>query len=65
MEKKTGKPVDRRAFLRGGAVAAAGAAATAALGDAAKADGVRPSGKDRAGYVETDHVRRVYELSRF
>jgi hypothetical protein len=60
--------ISRRAFLRGAAVGAgaAGVAATA-LGAAtpahAKTDDT--AGRQEAGYRETEHVRRVYALSRF
>lgn len=58
--------VTRRGFLKVGG-AGAGAAAVAAVLPVAAADAV-PAGEPKrpsAGYRETEHVRRVYELSRF
>ena len=65
-KSKRDKGVSRRAFL-GGAGLSAAAAATAIIGAPANAEATtspnRP--KRKAGYRETEHVRRVYELSRF
>ncbi len=69
METKNGaRSIDRRSFLKAGglAVGAVGAAsATLAAGKPAKA--VTPAKADRkaAGYRETEHVRRFYELAKF
>jgi nitrous oxide reductase len=64
----TTERISRRAFLRGSAVGAgaAGVAATA-LGAAAPAHAKThdTAGRQEAGYRETEHVRRVYALSRF
>lgn len=66
--RETGKAgVDRRAFLRGIGLGAAGAGAAAALvaGNAA-AEAADPAVKtEGAGYSETPHVRRYYDLARF
>lgn len=65
-KSKRDKGVSRRAFL-GGAGLSAGAAATAIIGAPASAAQAasRNHPKRKAGYRETEHVRRVYELSRF
>jgi hypothetical protein len=57
--------LSRRAFL-GGAGLSAGAAA-AIIAPPVKAEIAAPAdqAKRKAGYQETEHVRRVYELSRF
>jgi hypothetical protein len=54
----------RRAFFKtvGLGAGAAGALAVTGGGDA-KADAARPDGSP--GYRETEHVKRVYQLSRF
>ena len=63
-KEQEGKSTKRRDFLKlagagtlGGAAAAVAAAVPAAAGDAA------PEGA--AGYRETAHVKKVYELARF
>ena len=53
---------DRRSFLKLAGVGAAGAVAVAAGAQSASAEA--PQDGD-AVYRETDHVRKVYELSRF
>ncbi len=57
--------LDRRGFLKGAglAIGSAGAVAAIAEGDAVAATS-EPQGKS-AGYQETEHVRRYYELARF
>ena len=65
--KKTDKPdsVARRDFLKGAGVAgaAAGVAAVTLSGKPAAAK-VAETGK-HAGYQETEHVKKYYELARF
>jgi nitrous oxide reductase len=60
------KGLSRRGFL-GGMGLSAGAAASAIIQAPARAEAmVSPNQpKRKAGYQETEHVRRVYELSRF
>lgn len=54
----------RRSFLRlAGAGAATGAAVAATGGQAAAVEA--PKSKTAAGYRETEHVRKVYDLARF
>jgi hypothetical protein len=64
---KDERRIERRSFLRGVGVGA-GAAGVAAVSLAA-GPSTQPAkasqGKARAGYRETEHVRRVYELARF
>ena len=65
--KPSEKKVDagRRSFLSlAGASAVAGGAVIASGGTPAEASEVA-EGQDTKLYRETDHVRRVYELSRF
>lgn len=65
--KTAPKKADRRQFLTmaGLGVAATGAAAALA-GKEAKADAARgEQGRKGAGYQETEHVKRYYELARF
>lgn len=72
MSEKTKIPKsDRRAFLKGAAVAG-GATAVAVAGGAAVADvsGDKPqAAKAKAegskGYHETDHIRKYYRLAQF
>lgn len=66
MTDKTKTTVARRDLFRAaglgvGALGAAAVGIPAATGEAEAATAAEPS----AGYRETDHVRRVYELSRF
>lgn len=67
-EQSKNNAISRRAFIRGAAMGtgAAGIAA-AALGapSSAQATTEGPAGRKQAGYRETEHVRRVYALSRF
>ena len=70
-EKMKTPKSDRRAFLKGVAVAS-GATAVAVAGGSAVADvsGAKPEGlkakaEGRKGYHETDHIREYYRLARF
>lgn len=65
-KQESTKSLHRRAFLKGAGltgVAAAGVAATTLTGGKAKA--APPKSGEQAGYRETDHVMKYYELSRF
>lgn len=54
---------DRRAFLKMASVGTLASGAVAVAGGAAQAsEEIQVEG---SGYRETDHVKRVYELSRF
>ena len=62
------KRISRRGFLRSaglGAGAGGVAAAALATGSPVRAETADGSGRKSVGYRETEHVRRVYELSRF
>ncbi len=61
MSEKT--ETNRRSFLKLAGTSAAGAVALAAGNEAASADEALPAGN--AGYSETEHVKKVYELARF
>jgi hypothetical protein len=63
---KRGAQVSRRAFLRGSgcAVGAAGVM-TVTLAQIPNAAASTAPDRHQAGYRETEHVRRVYELARF
>jgi hypothetical protein len=67
MSKKEVKSMDRRNFFKSagvGAGAIGGAAALAVAGkDAEAAEPVKSP--TAAGYRETDHVKKYYELSKF
>ena len=68
MNRENQKKIDRRSVLRGmglGVGAAGAAAVVMATGTEAQAEIATESVAKSAGYRETDHVRRVYELSRF
>jgi len=63
---ETVKSVARRAFFRKAGMAAVGAAAFGLGGGLAQ--GATESNRDKreaAGYRETEHVKKVYRLSRF
>jgi len=62
--EKKGPAADRRSFLKlaGAGVVSTGAALVAA--PAALEAKVAPAA-DAAGYHETDHIRRYYELAKF
>ena len=59
--------LSRRGFLKAGGMSAGVATAAAALSATAAPEAAVTtlSDKPSAGYRETEHVRRVYELSRF
>lgn len=59
-----GRGVSRRAFLLTAGLAAGGAAVSAA-GTPRPAQPADPGAAVGRGYRETEHVRRVYALSRF
>jgi nitrous oxide reductase len=64
-DNEENKGLSRRGFL-GGMGLSAGAAASAMIEAPATAEAAAPNQPKRnAGYQETEHVRRVYELSRF
>ena len=54
---------NRRSFLKWVGFGAAGTVAAVAASTTAAADEVNPDGSAR--YSETDHVKKVYELSKF
>lgn len=67
-EQSKDRRISRRTLLRGsvmgaGAAVAATATAGAATPPQEKTEGT--TGRKQAGYRETEHVRRVYALSRF
>jgi hypothetical protein len=56
----------RRSFLRGASLGIGTVTAVSVMGANQPAEATRPqTGHRKAGYRETPHVRRVYELSRF
>ncbi len=68
MTKKTESPaVGRREFFRkaGMGAGAVGAAAVVAAAKDGKAEEAGAERSARAGYRETSHVKRFYELARF
>ncbi len=65
MSKKEATAMGRRDFFRK-ATLGAGAAGVAAVGLTAKeSEAASPSQEAGAGYRETEHVKKIYELSRF
>jgi len=67
-EDKNKKRISRRGFLRGagmGAGATGVAAVAVASGSSVRAETAGSDERKSVGYRETEHVRRVYELSRF
>ncbi len=67
-EDKNKKSISRRGFLRGAGkgAGAAGVAAVALTGaSSVRAEVAGDDKRESVGYRETEHVRRVYELSRF
>lgn len=66
MTKKDEKAMDRRDFFRkaGLGVGVAGVAAAGLTKDATAAESGKRSASS-AGYRETDHVKKYYELARF
>jgi hypothetical protein len=63
MSEKKETQSRREFFKKVGLGAGAAGALAVAGGEEAKAEGVRPDGT--LGYRETEHVKRVYQLSRF
>jgi hypothetical protein len=65
-DKKEAKSLARREFLKtaGLTTGAVGAAAVALTSPTAKAADTNPAKRGKAGYRETEHVRRYYELAR-
>ncbi len=67
-EKSKNNTISRRMFIRGAAMgtgAAGVAAVTLGEPSPAQAETADSTGRKEAGYRETEHVRRVYALSRF
>ena len=58
------KPVRRRDFLKAAGLAGGGAAAVALAVAPTKAAAVSGTGAKAAGYRETEHIRKYYELAR-
>ena len=64
-KEQTPRP-SRRSFLRGASLGIGAVTAVSVMGANQPAEATRPqTGERKAGYRETPHVRRVYELSRF
>ena len=66
MQSKEVKSLDRRSFMKAaglGAGAAAGVAVATVSGKAEAAETVKSP--TAAGYRETDHVKKYYELAKF
>ncbi len=63
MKQDNQSPTDRRSFLKLAGLGTVGTVAAAASTVTATAEELSPSKGD--GYRETEHVKRVYELSRF
>ena len=57
--------LDRRGFLRATGVGAVAGVGAVVLGGAERADAKAPEPETKGRYRETDHVRQVYDLSRF
>ena len=65
MSEKEASAIGRRDFFRKASLGA-GAAGVAAVGlTATQSEASSPDPKAAAGYRETEHVKKVYELSRF
>lgn len=64
-QKRQASGIERRDFLRGAGLAAAGATAVALSGAAGAAE-VKESPEEqvKSRYRENDHVKRYYELNR-
>ena len=67
MSKKAATDVNRRDFFRkvGLGAGAVGAAAVSLSSDKAKAAQPAKASSQGAGYQESDHVKKFYELARF
>ncbi len=67
MIKKSTTAIDRRDFFRKASlgVGAAGAAAAGLSASKTKAAGLAKGASTGAGYRETAHVKKFYELARF
>lgn len=61
--KQENGPTDRRSFLKLAGLGTVGTVAAAASTVTATAEELTPPKTE--GYRETDHVKRVYDLSRF
>lgn len=67
-KQNNNKKISRRTFIRGAALgtgAAGVAAASLGTASAVQAKTDDSTGRKEAGYRETEHVQRVYALSRF
>ncbi len=64
-EKKKAKSTRREFFKRVGLGAGVVGTAAVAAASMAKATSGPDSGLSKAGYRETEHVKKYYELSRF
>ena len=65
MSEKEATAIGRRDFFRKASLGA-GAASVAAVGLTAQdSAAASPKAETGAGYRETDHVKKIYELSRF
>ena len=64
MSTKKATKIDRRKFLRSAGVGAAGAAAVGLSAGKVSAASPDPASSKGAGYQETEHVKKFYELSR-
>jgi hypothetical protein len=66
-EKKEVTPLGRRDFFKKASLGAGvvGAAAASLSSSGAKAAKPQTSSSGRAGYRETEHVKKFYELARF
>ena len=67
MSKRDKKGIPRREFLKTAGLAAGAAGTAAAALTAGPSKAAESGGKARtsAGYRETEHVRKYYELARF
>ena len=64
-KQKEAKGTQRREFLRLAGLGTLAGAAVAAGGPAKKAEAATVETKTGAGYQETEHVKKAYDLSRF
>ncbi len=63
MKQDNQSPTDRRSFLKLAGLGTVGTVAAAASTVTATAEELTPTKTE--GYRETEHVKRVYDLSRF